>query len=134
VGSIGALDMVNFGAPDTVPERYRGRTFYEHNPQVTLMRTTPDECRAAATFLADQLNACPGPVRLLIPGGGVSVLDAPGMPFADPDADAALVDTLRERLHVTEDRRLVETPHHVNDPAFAAELVAALDDVTGGRP
>ena len=133
VGSIGALDMVNFGAPDTVPERYRDRTLYEHNAQVTLMRTTPDECRAAAEFLADRLNACDGPVRLVLPLGGVSALDAPGMPFADPDADAALVDTLRERLHVTDDRRLVETDHHLNDPEFAATLVAQLDEITGGR-
>ena len=84
VGSVGALDMVNFGAPDTVPERFRGRTLYEHNAQVTLMRTTPDECRAAAEFLARRLNASPGPVRLLLPTGGVSALDTPGGPFADP--------------------------------------------------
>ena len=62
VGSVGALDMVNFGAPDTVPERFRGRVLYEHNAQVTLMRTTADECRAAAEFLAERLRACPGPV------------------------------------------------------------------------
>ena len=133
VGSVGALDMVNFGAPDTVPERFRGRTLYEHNPQVTLMRTTPDECRTAAAFLADALNACAGPVRLVLPLGGVSALDAAGMPFADAAADEALVETLRERLHVTDDRRLVETPHHVNDPAFAAALVDALAEITGGR-
>ncbi|GAA4798758.1 Tm-1-like ATP-binding domain-containing protein [Actinomycetospora chlora] len=140
VGSVGALDMVNFGAPDTVPERFRDRTLYEHNAQVTLMRTTPDDCRAAATFLADGLNACPGPVRLVLPTGGVSALDAPGMPFADPEADAALFDTLRERFRTTDDHRLVESPHHVNDPEFAATLVAALGEITeitentGGRP
>ena len=134
VGSVGALDMVNFGAPDTVPERFRGRTLYEHNAQVTLMRTTPEECRAAAEFLADRLNACPGPVRLVLPTGGISALDAPGMPFADPEADAALFDTLRERLRTDDDHRLVESPHHVNDPEFAATLVAALGEITGGRP
>jgi uncharacterized protein (UPF0261 family) len=117
-----------------VPERFRGRTLYEHNPQVTLMRTTPDECRTAAAFLADGLNACPGPVRLVLPLGGVSALDAPGMPFADAEADAALFDTLRERFRQTEDHRLVESPHHVNDPEFAATLVAALDEIAGGRP
>jgi uncharacterized protein (UPF0261 family) len=133
VGSVGALDMVNFGAPDTVPELFRGRTLYEHNAQVTLMRTTPDECRAAAEFLADRLNACPGPVRLVLPTGGVSALDAPGMPFADPEADAALFDTLRQRLRTDDEHRLVENPHHVNDPEFAATLVAALEEI-GGRP
>ncbi|MDD7941071.1 Tm-1-like ATP-binding domain-containing protein [Actinomycetospora lutea] len=134
VGSVGALDMVNFGAPDTVPEQFRGRTLYEHNAQVTLMRTTPEENRAAAAFLAERLNACPGPVRLVLPLGGVSALDAPGMPFADPEADAALFDTLREHVRVDEGHRVVESPHHVNDPEFAATLVAALEEITGGRP
>jgi uncharacterized protein (UPF0261 family) len=126
--------MVNFGAPDTVPEQFGGRTFYEHNAQVTLMRTTPDECRAAAEFLADGLNACPGPVRLVLPTGGVSALDAPGMPFADPEADTAVFDTLRARFRADDGHRLVESPHHVNDPEFAATLVAALEEITGGRP
>jgi uncharacterized protein (UPF0261 family) len=132
VGSVGALDMVNFGAPETVPERFRGRTFYEHNPQVTLMRTTPDECRAAAEFLAERLNASPGPVRLLLPTGGVSALDAPGAPFADSAADDALFSTLRERVTATADHQVVESPHHVNDPEFATALVEALEETTGG--
>jgi uncharacterized protein (UPF0261 family) len=132
VGSVGALDMVNFGAPDTVPERYRGRTLYEHNAQVTLMRTTPDECRAAARFLAAGLNACAGPVRLLVPTAGVSALDVAGGPFADPEATAALLDTLRAELQQTDDRRLVETDLHVNDPEFAAMLVANLHEVMRG--
>ena len=126
VGSVGALDMVNFGAPDTVPERYRDRLFYEHNPQVTLMRTTPDECRAAAGFLARKLNACDGPVRLLVPLRGVSALDVEGGPFADPAATEALVETLRAELDQTDRRRLVETDLHVNDPQFATRLVAEL--------
>ncbi|GAA4906423.1 uncharacterized protein (UPF0261 family) [Actinomycetospora succinea] len=134
VGSVGALDMVNFGAPDTVPEPFRGRTLYEHNAQVTLMRTTPEENRAAAEFLAGRLNACPGPVRLVLPTGGVSALDAPGMPFADPEADAALFDTLRAQVRTDDTHRVVESPHHVNDPEFAATLVAALEEITGGRP
>ena len=133
VGSVGALDMVNFGAPDTVPEEFRGRTLYEHNAQVTLMRTSPDECRAAARFLADRLNACDGPVRLVLPLGGVSALDAPGMPFVDAAASEALAETLRERLHRTEHRHLVESEHHVNDPEFAALLVQQLGTITGGR-
>ena len=132
VGSVGALDMANFGAPDTVPERFHGRTFYEHNPQVTLMRTTPDECRAAAEFLAERLNATPGPVRLLLPTGGVSALDAPGAPFADPAADDALFSTLLTRVTATADHQVVESPHHLNDPEFANALVAALEETTGG--
>jgi uncharacterized protein (UPF0261 family) len=132
VGSVGALDMVNFGAPETVPDRFRGRTFYEHNPQVTLMRTTVDECRAAAEFLAERLNASTGPVRLLLPTGGVSALDAPGAPFADPAADDALFSTLRARVTATADHQVIESPHHVNDPEFATALVAALEETTGG--
>ena len=90
VGSVGACDMVNFGALETVPERFRGRNLYVHNQQVTLMRTTADECRAIAEFIAAKLNAMRGPVRFLIPEGGVSAIDVPGKPFHDPAADAAL--------------------------------------------
>ncbi|MEJ2869944.1 Tm-1-like ATP-binding domain-containing protein [Actinomycetospora sp. OC33-EN08] len=131
VGSVGALDMVNFGAPDTVPEHYRDRTLYEHNAQVTLMRTTPDECRSAARFLAGALNACEGPVRLVVPTRGVSALDVEGGPFADPAATEALVETLRAELHATTDRRLIETDLHVNDPEFARTLVQNLHELTG---
>ena len=91
VGSVGALDMVNFGAPDTVPERYQGRNFYQHNPQVTLMRTTPEENERIGRWIGERLNRMDGPVRFFLPEGGVSALDAPGQPFHwDPEADAAL--------------------------------------------
>lgn len=130
VGSCGALDMVNFGAPDTVPQRYRDRLFYEHNPQVTLMRTTPEECRRIGEFIAHQLNDCDGPVRFLLPTGGVSALDAPGAPFHDPQADEALFATLERELHQTDQRRLVRLDHHVNDPEFADALVDAFREVT----
>ncbi len=90
VGSVGALDMVNFGAPDTVPERYRGRQLHQHNPQVTLMRTTPDENERMGRWIGERLNQMDGPVRFLLPEGGVSALDEPGSPFYDPAADAAL--------------------------------------------
>ena len=129
VGSLGACDMVNFGARDTVPDRYRDRTFYEHNPQVTLMRTTPDECRAIARFITSRLNRMNGPVRLLIPEGGVSALDAPGEAFDDPVARAALFDTVRDTFEATANRRLVSVPHHINDPLFADAAVAALAEV-----
>jgi uncharacterized protein (UPF0261 family) len=129
VGSCGALDMVNFGAPDTVPDRYRGRNLYRHNPQVTLMRTTEDENRAMGAWIGRKLNACAGPVRFLIPEGGVSALDAPGQPFHDPAADAALFDAIERTVEQTGARRLVRLPHHINDPAFAAALVQAFRDI-----
>jgi uncharacterized protein (UPF0261 family) len=130
VGSCGALDMVNFGAPETVPERYADRLFYHHNPQVTLMRTTPEECREIGAFIARKLNACEGPVRFLLPEGGVSALDAPGAPFHDPAADRALFETIETGLVQTDDRRLVRVPHNINDPEFADALVAAFQEVT----
>ena len=129
VGSCGALDMVNFGAWDTVPERFRGRRLYRHNPTVTLMRTTADECRAIGAFLADKLNAMTGPVRFLVPEGGVSAIDRPGQPFHDPEADRALFASLAERFRAGADRKLVRLPHHVNDEAFVEALVAAWREV-----
>ena len=132
VGSCGALDMVNFGAWDTVPERFKGRRLYKHNPTVTLMRTTADECRAIAEFLAAKLNAMRGPVRFLIPEGGVSAIDKPGGPFHDPEADRVLFDTLAQRFRAGPDRKLVRLPHHVNDEAFADALVAAWREIAPG--
>jgi uncharacterized protein (UPF0261 family)/ABC-type branched-subunit amino acid transport system ATPase component len=125
VGSVGALDMVNFGARDTVPERFRARRFYQHNAGVTLMRTTPDECRAIGAFLAAKCNAMRGPVRLLLPEGGVSAIDKPGQPFHDPEANRALFDTLAQNFRSSSDHQLVRLPHHINDEAFADALVAA---------
>jgi uncharacterized protein (UPF0261 family) len=130
VGSLGACDMVNFGAPDTVPDKYRGRLFYHHNPQVTLMRTTAEECRRIGAWIAERLNLCEGPVHLLIPEGGVSALDAPGKPFHDPDADAALFEAAETTLVATGSRRVTRLPFHINDPAFAAAAVAAFHDLT----
>jgi uncharacterized protein (UPF0261 family) len=123
VGSCGALDMVNFGAPETVPERYRGRKFYRHNPQITLMRTTVDENVRQARWIAERLNQCEGEVRLLLPTGGVSALDAPEQPFWDPTADAALFETLTTELKQTSRRKLRQIPHHINDPQFAQAAV-----------
>ena len=134
VGSVGALDMVNFAAPGTVPEKYRGRTFYEHNPQITLMRTTAAECAAMGRWIGAKLNQMEGPVRFLLPEGGVSALDAPGKPFYDPAARAALYDALEATVRQTANRQLVRLPHHINDPAFSAALVAAFRALHGGRP
>ncbi|MGZ5215883.1 MAG: Tm-1-like ATP-binding domain-containing protein [Caldimonas sp.] len=134
VGSCGALDMINFGAWDTVPERFRGRRLYRHNPTVTLMRTTADECRAIGVFLADKLNAMAGPVRFLIPEGGVSAIDRPGQPFHDLAADRALFAAIEERFRPGADRKLVRLPLHVNDEPFADALVAAWREVaSAGR-
>ena len=119
VGSCGALDMVNFGRMETVPPHYRGRKLYPHNPQVTLMRTTVEENIQQARWIANRLNQCEGEVRFLLPWGGVSALDAPGQPFWDPEADAALFQTLASEFQQTDRRKLVQLPFHINDLNFA---------------
>jgi uncharacterized protein (UPF0261 family) len=129
VGSCGALDMVNFGAMETVPQRFRGRNLYVHNPQVTLMRTTPAENAAIGAWIAERLNHCDGPIRLLIPERGVSAIDAPDKPFYDPEADAALFNALEKTLKPTATRRLIRLPLHINDPAFAEALVTNFHQV-----
>jgi len=130
VGSCGALDMVNFGAFETVPERFRARRLYRHNPTVTLMRTTADECRAIGEFIAGKLNAMTGPLRFLIPEGGVSAIDRPGQPFHDPEADRVLFSTIETLFRAGPQRRLQRLPHHINDEAFADALVAAWREVS----
>jgi uncharacterized protein (UPF0261 family)/ABC-type branched-subunit amino acid transport system ATPase component len=129
VGSCGALDMVNFGAWDSVPERFKARKLYRHNPTVTLMRTTVEENRQIGEFIAAKLNAMQGPVRFLIPEGGVSAIDKPGQPFHDPEADRMLFTTIEQRFRAGSERKLIRLPHHLNDDAFADALVAAWHDV-----
>lgn len=129
VGSVGACDMVNFGARSTVPERHVERLFYQHNPQVTLMRTTPAENHAIGTWIATRLNDCAGEIRLILPRGGISAIDAPGMPFHDPAADEALFDAIAATLHETESRRLITSTCHINDPAFAALVVETFRSI-----
>ncbi len=129
VGSVGALDMVNFGRRDTVPAQYKNRTFVEHNPQVTLMRTTPSENRQMGEWIANRMNLMQGPVRFIIPEGGVSALDAPGQPFHDPEADQALFEAITGRVRETAKRRLIRTPLHINDPAFAELAVRTLAEI-----
>lgn len=119
LGSCGALDMVNFGAPETVPQQYRGRKLYPHNPQITLMRTTVEENIRQGRWIAERLNQCEGEVRFLLPMGGISALDAPGQPFWDPAADRALFDTLATELRQTDRRKLLLSPYHINDSQFA---------------
>jgi uncharacterized protein (UPF0261 family) len=130
VGSVGALDMVNFGAMDTVPERFRDRNLYVHNPQVTLMRTTPEENVRMAEWIAARLNRMEGPVRFLLPEGGVSLIDAPGQPFHDPAADQALFLTFEKHVRQTADRKLVRVPHALNDAAFAEAVVAHFRQIS----
>lgn len=132
VGSVGAVDMVNWGARETVPARFSGRNLYVHNPNVTLMRTTPEENRAIAGFIAERVNRMEGPVRFLLPLRGVSAIAVPGMPFHDPEADAALFDTLRAQVRPGPDRRLVEVDAAINDPAFADAVLAAFREVAPG--
>lgn len=130
VGSCGALDMANFYAWDTVPAKFSGRNLYKHNPNVTLMRTTVDECRAIGEFIARKLNAMAGPVRFVIPEGGVSALDAPGKAFWDPAADKALFGAIESNFRAGTERELIRSPLHINDPAFADLLVAQFREIT----
>jgi len=126
VVSVGALDMVNFGPPDTVPDKFSGRTFYQHNPSVTLMRTTVDECAELGRRLAERVGAVQSPVSVFLPLRGVSLIDTDGQPFHDPAADAALFDGIRAGLP---DRvRLVEAETDINDEAFAVQMAQALHE------
>jgi uncharacterized protein (UPF0261 family) len=126
VVSVGALDMVNFGARDTVPPRFESRNLYVHNPSVTLMRTTSEETAELGRRIARKLSAATGPTALFLPLRGVSMIDADGQPFHDPEADAALFAALREGL---DDRvELVEMDCNVNDPEFADAMAGKLDE------
>jgi uncharacterized protein (UPF0261 family) len=129
VGSVGALDMVNFWAPETIPARYAGRTFHKHNPNVTLMRTTAEECSRIGAWIGEKLARCEGPVRFLIPEKGVSALDIAGGSFFDPQADQALFDAIEQTGDWRGNRRLIRLPFHINDPEFAAAAVAAFRDI-----
>lgn len=132
VGSVGALDMVNFAGIETVPEKYKSRNLYEHNPQITLMRTTVEENAKAGAWIADKMNQCDGPLVFLIPEKGVSMLDAPDMPFYDPEAATALFDAIEKTLIQTKSRRLVKLPYHVNDPEFSAAACAEFRNLMKG--
>jgi uncharacterized protein (UPF0261 family) len=127
----GALDMVNFGPPETVPEKFAGRRFYQHNPQVTLMRTTTDENRRLGQIVAEKLNAAPGNVEVFLPEQGVSALDREGQPFRDPDADAALFAALREHLDGRVPVHAMDV--HINDEAFALAVASRLDEMVRQR-
>jgi uncharacterized protein (UPF0261 family) len=125
--------MVNFAAPDSVPARYKDRLFYPHNPQITLMRTTPEENTRMGEWIGARLNLMEGPVRFFLPEGGVSALDAPGQPFENRMARDALFSALERTVRVTPDRQLLRVPQHINDPAFAAAVVQAFRALHSGR-
>jgi uncharacterized protein (UPF0261 family) len=124
VVSTGCLDMVNFGPPETVPEKFRGRKFYQHNPQVTLLRTTPAENKELGRILASKLNLSVGPLTVVLPLRGGSLISAPGGPFYDPDADRALYASLRRDLR--HDIPVIELDCAINEPLFAETCVRQL--------
>ena len=126
VVSTGALDMVNFGPRDSVPEEFDGRQFHVHNPQVTLMRTTPEENAELGRIVAGKLNAATGSTALALPLGGVSMLDVEGEDFYDPEADRALFDALRRGID--DDVELLEMDADLNDGEFARAIAAKLDE------
>ncbi|MEW5917086.1 MAG: Tm-1-like ATP-binding domain-containing protein, partial [Gemmatimonadota bacterium] len=124
VVSVGALDMVNFGALETVPERFRNRSLYRHNATVTLMRTSEEECGEVGRRIAAQLNRATGPVVLMLPLKGVSMIDAEGQPFHNPAANRALFVALKSS--VAPNVRVRELDMHINDARFAHALAEGL--------
>lgn len=120
----GCLDMVNFGARETVPEKYEGRNFYIHNPQVTLMRTTPEECVQLGKILAEKINGYTGPVSVLLPTKSISIISAQGQSFYDPKADQALFDAIKSNLSKTIE--LIEVEAEINAPEFSKACAETL--------
>lgn len=129
VGSVGAVDMVNFGGKETVPAQFQARNLYVHNSQVTLMRTTPAENKTIGEWIVARLNRMEGPVRFLLPLSGVSAIDAPGQPFHDPEADKALFAAIRSGWMAAPNRKLIEIDANINDPKFAASVADALREI-----
>jgi uncharacterized protein (UPF0261 family) len=120
----GCLDMVNFGEPESVPAKFEDRKFYYHNPQVTLMRTTPEECSALGKIISEKINLSIGPVTVLLPTKAISVISAEGEPFHDPTADQALFFALKENLR--KDIEIIVEDYVINDPKFAERCAQTL--------
>ena len=120
----GCLDMVNFHGPDSVPAKFKGRNFYQHNPQVTLMRTTPEECAQIGKIVAEKVNLSKAPATVLLPLRAISVISEPGQKFYDPAADKALFDAIKANLR--KDIEVLELDCAINDPQFAEACVRAL--------
>lgn len=127
----GCLDMVNFGAPETVPAKYQGRNLYHWNPTVTLMRTTPEENAELGRIIAEKVNRSTGPVAVLLPLGGVSQLDSPGNPFWSPGADEALFSAIKANLKP--EIPVVEIDCNINDPEFADRAAGILLELVDRR-
>ena len=123
IGSVGALDMVNFGPKETVPQKYKNRNLFVHNAQVTLMRTTADENKKMGVWIAEKLNKMLGRVSFFLPMGGLSIIDSPGKPFYDPDANKALFNAIEKTLIQTTDRKLIKIDSNINDPIFSNRVV-----------
>ena len=130
VGSTGALDMVNFGPRNSVPPRFQNRKFVIHNPNVTLMRTTRDENRAVGEWIGQRLNLMEGPVRFLLPEGGVSMLDRAGGAFHDPEADAALFEAIEKSVRSSGKRRVERVKANINDAVFVDAVIEALNSIS----
>lgn len=131
VVSLGALDMVNFGPMETVPEKFRQRNLYKHNPTVTLMRTTPEECAELGRIIARKLNQAKGPTVLFIPLRGISMIATEGSAFYDAEADRALIDTLKAGLQ--ENVEVHELDMEINDPRFARAMAQRMDELIKAR-
>jgi uncharacterized protein (UPF0261 family) len=127
--SFGAMDMVNFGPRSSVPDKYADRQFYQHNAQITLMRTTARENELAAKFIASKLNRAIGRVRVLVPEGGVSKLDASGAPFWNPTIDKILFDTFAKEFKCDSRHQLSLLPQNINDPLFAQAVVDQFREI-----
>lgn len=132
--SVGALDMVNFGAKNTIPSNFQQRKIHVHNEQVSIMRTTVDENKKFAGFIADKLNKSSSKVRLCLPLKGISALDSPDKPFHDPEATDTLLTELQKLILTTEDRQVKVYPYHINDPEFADALVDTFLEISLGKP
>ena len=129
VGSCGALDMVNFRGIETIPERYKDRNLYVHNPHVTLMRTTAEECARIGKWIGQKLNACLGPVEFLLPLKGVSSISVEGAIFYDSDADAALFEALINTVEQTDKRKITSIDADINDPEFISRAIDAFNKI-----
>ncbi|ERM94626.1 hypothetical protein AMTR_s00011p00175100 [Amborella trichopoda] len=130
--SVGALDMVNFGTKDTMPSQFKGRKIHVHNAQISLMRTSVEENKKFAQFIATKLNRSSTKICILLPEKGISALDAPGKPFYDPEATGALINELENLIDRNENRQVKRLPCHINDPEFVDALIESFLEISHG--
>ncbi|XP_047337629.1 toMV susceptible protein tm-1(GCR26) [Impatiens glandulifera] len=127
--SVGALDMVNFGPESSIPSHFKQRKIYKHNEQVSLMRTTAEENKKFASFIASKINCSSSKICVCLPEKGVSALDAEGKPFSDPEATGTLINELQNLIQTNEDRQVKLLPYHINDPEFSCALVDSFLEI-----